>query len=514
MIRKKLGVYLFILALALIGLLWIQYIWINYSFRMQDEKFTNKVNGILEEIVKEVEESYYCLDLFSATEFKIGDSFVFLKNIKSDEEESVTPGSTEQRGAVTDTIVNFLWWRYKDIDTIFSYKEFEFDMYATMRTKMNIQFRYEEGEIGNGFDGDRSGSDKITIESFRRSISDNEDILNALDTLVKQELDEIDINHEFQYAVTEFESDSLVYSNTANLNPKIFKSKIRTVIFDESFFFKAYSVYIFFPGKNKIIFSSLLLMIFSSIAVVCAIIILILFFIRTMLNQKRLSEMKSDFIHNMTHEFKTPISNINLALHAFNNQNQESKIEKDDILEIIQEENTRLKSNVDLILQTSFMDYYKLEFNKELVNVNDLLSVILKTCGHDLVNNGSTFKINLEAANAELMIDRTHFTNAICNIIDNAIKYTPVNPVINVKTENRDSKFIISIRDNGIGISEKDQKRIFEKFYRVHTGKVHDIKGFGLGLSYTKYVINAHSGEIIVRSEPGKGTELRIILET
>jgi len=512
MLKNRIGLYIIIIALALIGLMWIQYTWINYSIRMQDEKFTNKVGGILDEVVKKVEESYYCIDMFATTDFYEGESFYIVKRSFKDSTGFENLDLTIQEDMDTDTIENFLWWKYKEADTIYRYKEFDFDMPATMRMKMNIQFRFDASEIGNDIAGGGKRSDRITIDSLRRSIEDNADIINALDQLLEEELIKIDINHDFQYAVTELGSDSIIYSNPAEVDPHIFDSKIKTVIFDESFFFKAYSLYINFPGKKWIIFKNLWLIILSSIAVVSVIIILILSFIRTILNQRRLSEMKSDFIHNMKHEFKTPISNINLALHTFKNQNGESTVGNGDILEIIQEENTRLKNNVDLILQTSFMDYDKLEINKELINVNDLLNGILKTCAHDLINNGSTFKKNIEAADAELMVDETHFTNALCNIIDNAIKYSPVNAVINVKTENLNNKLIVSIRDNGIGISEKDKKRIFDKFYRVPTGKLHDVKGFGLGLTYAKYIVEAHNGEIVVISELGKGSEFKIIL--
>ncbi|MCD4679358.1 MAG: HAMP domain-containing histidine kinase, partial [Bacteroidales bacterium] len=355
-------------------------------------------------------------------------------------------------------------------------------------------------------------SNNTTINSFRSSIEDNDKIISVLDTLLQNELIKSGINYDFQYAVTELGSDSIIYSNPVTVNPGIFESKIKTIIFDESFFFKAYSLYIFFPGKTRIIFNSIWLIVLSSIAIVCVIIILILFFIRTLLHQRKLSEMKSDFIHNMTHEFKTPISNIDLALDTINKQGHKNKIVNESILSIIREENSRLKDNVDLILQTSFMDYDKLKFNKEPVNINDLICRILKTFEPDLAHNGSIFKKKLEAENAEIMVDETHFTNAICNVIDNALKYTPENPIIEIKTENLDNKLLISFRDNGVGISEKEIKRIFDKFYRVSTGKIHDIKGFGLGLTYVKYVVDAHGGEIKVKSELGKGSEFRIIL--
>lgn len=341
----------------------------------------------------------------------------------------------------------------------------------------------------------------------------NERIQTALIRQLEEVLQKNDVTHDFQYAVTEVDNDSLIYSSLEHPDRGIFDSKIKTIIFDESFFFKAYTLYVYFPGKNKIILKSIWLIILSSVAIVCAIIIMILLFIRTLLHQKRLSEMKSDFIHNMTHEFKTPISNIDLALHTFKKKNDESKYLNGDIINIIEEENTRLKNNVDLILQTSFIDHDELKLHKEPVNINDLLNSVLRTYAHDLINNGSTFKKHLYAADAMVIIDETHFTNAVCNIIDNAIKYSHDEVVITVKTENIDHKLVISIKDKGIGISEKDQKRIFEKFYRVHTGKLHDVKGFGLGLTYSKYVVEAHKGEIMVRSEQGKGSEFKIILE-
>jgi len=248
-----------------------------------------------------------------------------------------------------------------------------------------------------------------------------------------------------------------------------------------------------------------------SFAFIGILIIFFAIFIKTIVQQRRLSEMKSDFIHNMTHEFKTPLSNINLALDTIekkNSGNQENPDTK--LLKIIREENVRLQDNVDLILNTAFYEEKTIQLNKEELNINEIISRTAALFDSEIMDRRAQIDFELDSNIPNVFIDETHFTNVIFNLMDNAIKYSESAAQIKITTLIKNNHMIVSIKDNGKGIPEKSLVYIFDKFYRVPTGKIHDVKGFGLGLTYVKYVVEAHNSTISVESSLGKGSTFKI----
>ncbi len=237
--------------------------------------------------------------------------------------------------------------------------------------------------------------------------------------------------------------------------------------------------------------------------------------LRTMINQKKLSEIKSDFINNMTHEFKTPLATISLAVDALRNEKVKANPEKMDYFNgIIKEENKRMNKHVETILQAALLEKQEFTLNKEMVNMHDLIHSALDN--HHLVLEEKKGTVNLKL-NADIDLieaDEQHFTNLLSNLIDNAIKYCKEVPEINISTYNADDKIFVKIEDKGIGMSRENVKRVFEKFFRAHTGNVHNVKGFGLGMSYVKTIIDAHKGNIKVDSILGTGTTFTIEVKT
>jgi signal transduction histidine kinase len=229
--------------------------------------------------------------------------------------------------------------------------------------------------------------------------------------------------------------------------------------------------------------------------------------------QKKLSEMKNHFINNMTHEFKTPISTISLACEALRDKDiVKSGAVYDSYISMIDEENSRLSSMAEKILQSARLEKDKIALNKEQVDVHEIISEIMKNIQLQVENKGGKIVTQLNAEKHIFQADKVHFTNVLFNLLDNAGKYTPKNPEIVIKTENSYSGIIITIKDNGIGISKSNQKKVFEKLYRVPTGNIHNVKGFGLGLSYVKTIVEAHGGKITLDSELNKGTKVIITL--
>ncbi|HLK29741.1 MAG TPA: HAMP domain-containing sensor histidine kinase [Puia sp.] len=229
--------------------------------------------------------------------------------------------------------------------------------------------------------------------------------------------------------------------------------------------------------------------------------------VRTLLVQKKLSEIKNDFINNMTHEFKTPLATISLAVDALRNEKVAQDRQKSEYFSsIIKEENKRMNKQVETILQAALMDRQELQLNLQPVHVHEIIQDIADNFKLQLDDKKGRADLQMNAKNDLLEVDEVHFTNLISNLVDNAIKYSNDNLIIKISTHSTKKNLVIRLEDNGIGMNKETQRRIFEKFYRAHTGNVHNVKGFGLGLSYVKTIVDAHFGKIKVESTVGKGT--------
>jgi two-component system phosphate regulon sensor histidine kinase PhoR len=269
-----------------------------------------------------------------------------------------------------------------------------------------------------------------------------------------------------------------------------------------------------FPEFSNYISSSLRFifpaLIFTLLLVVAFIITLVMIF-----RQKRLSEMKNDFINNMTHEFKTPIATISLAAQMLNDDsvNKSPQMLKR-LSTTINDETKRLRFQVEKVLQLSMYEHQQANLNMTEINANELISGVIHTFALNVEKGGGKIVSSLKAEDPIILVDEMHLTNVMHNLMENAVKYKrPDSPLeLTVSTWNEPKTLCISVQDNGIGIKKEDVKKIFEKFYRVHTGNLHDVKGFGLGLAYVKKIINDHKGTVSVESEYGIGTKFIIRL--
>ncbi len=244
-------------------------------------------------------------------------------------------------------------------------------------------------------------------------------------------------------------------------------------------------------------------------AVLFTLIIVCSFFItvRALIKQKKLSEIKSDFINNMTHEFKTPLATISLAVDAMKNSKVLADREKMDYFTaIIKEENKRMNKQVETILQAALLDKQEVQLNLKKLHANEMINSALNNIQLQVEEKHGKLETHLAAGNDWVLADEVHFTNLINNLLDNAVKYSKDNLKIILTTQITPKEFKLKIEDNGIGMNKETLSRIFEKFYRAHTGNLHNVKGFGLGLSYVKTMVDAHHGNIKAESTPGKGT--------
>lgn len=258
---------------------------------------------------------------------------------------------------------------------------------------------------------------------------------------------------------------------------------------------------------DKLVWKNMFWMITGSVILLIIIFTAFYITIRALLNQKKLSEIKSDFINNMTHEFKTPLATISLAIDALKNEKVLADREKVNYFSgIIKDENKRMNKQVESILQAALLDRQEMQLTLKPTHAHEMIETALNNVRLPLEGKGGRMQVNLTAANDYINADEVNFTNIINNLLDNAIKYSKEDLLIKVTTSNTNGFFRVKIEDNGIGMNKETLQRIFEKFYRAHTGNIHNVKGFGLGLSYVKSVVAAHHGKIKADSTVGKGS--------
>lgn len=344
-------------------------------------------------------------------------------------------------------------------------------------------------------------SDKFTVQEV------SEKIRKALDD---EELKKIN----FEFAIANNEGDYEMQS--ANYAKEFYDTasnkRIIAYIMPESAtelegVTTAEQLVVVFPDFMKQVWSSLKWVIIGGFVFLLIIISAFIITVRSLLNQKKLSEIKSDFINNMTHEFKTPLATISLAVDAVRNEKVIADPEKMKYFTgIIKEENKRMNKHVETILQAALMEKQELKLNLTNVSVHEALQSVMDTYELQLEEKGGRVEVNFDAKNDMIAADEVHFTNLLSNLVDNAIKYSTENLLIKVSTQSNNKSILIKIEDNGIGMNKETVKRIFEKFYRAHTGNIHNVKGFGLGMSYVKTVVDAHKGKIKVYSTIGKGS--------
>ena len=334
---------------------------------------------------------------------------------------------------------------------------------------------------------------------------------DQIQKVLGEELRNKNIPIDFQFAVL---NDSLV-----DLGPNVTDSiqminaEYQVELYPNDIFQKDIKLAVLFPERENFIYRSLNWLLVASFLFSIFILITFALSIFYILRQKKISEMKSDFINNMTHEFKTPIATISVASDSITNE----KVVKDPeriryFAGMIKKENTRMNRQVEDILTIARLDRKDFEFVWEAVNVHELIDDAIQGILLQVEKRGGTIDTRLDAPNPVITTDKNHCTNVIYNLLDNAIKYSAYTPKIKIITTSKPKGILISVTDNGIGMNKGVQSKIFERFYRQSGGNVHNVKGFGLGLSYVKAVIEANRGTISVQSEPGKGSKFDVFL--
>lgn len=376
--------------------------------------------------------------------------------------------------------------------------------YKDMQEVLKNQYLYQKGLLEN-----------VILNIL--STANNRPILERVDTemlsqYLQAELRNNGLNIPFQYAILNPKSN-IVYKS-AGYNPESNAARYTITLFPNDPSKRQNQLAVYFPTKKDYIFDSIQFSI-PSFAFTLVLLVTFIFTIAKLFRQKKLTEMKNDFINNMTHEFKTPISTISLAAQML----QDPAVGKSPVMfqhisGVINDETKRLRFQVEKVLQMSMFERQKASLKMKDVNANEMINGVVNTFALKVEKYNGLITSNLDAECPWIFVDEMHFTNVIFNLLDNAVKYKkPEGELqLNVRTWNESGKLYISIQDNGIGIKKEDLKKIFDKFYRVHTGNLHDVKGFGLGLAYVKKIIQDHKGTIRAESELNVGTKFIIVL--
>ena len=520
---KRLFVVLVILmSLSLIGIIFIQGYWIASGVKEKQESFSLNANQILSNVSERVSENedrryYLRFQKLIDSVGDIKDSEVLnvfqitTRDEKNNETSIYTRGLIEEDYNIFPTFIDNTTEddstsikNYKRIQTRVIYRE---DLLDNNDVKPSQVQKFKKVNNVSRVMGEY----KDIINELTRQIPIHERIsTDMLYFLIQGYLDEQDLDLDFEFGVyddglaTKIKSDKFKISNGGMYDVPLFEDQDRK---------SGYTLYVNFPKKNKYVLSSIMGMAVMSIVFTLIIIIAYSSALYQLIKQKQISEIKTDFINNMTHEFKTPIATINLALDAV--QNKKVIDDKDKVkryLTMIREENKRMHAQVENVLQISKLEKNQLDISKEETDVHDLIEDAISHIELIVEDQNGYVKTHLSAEDSMVMANDTHFTNVLVNILDNAVKYTEGEPKIDIFTEKVKNYIQIKIKDQGLGMSKSVQKRIFEKFYREHTGDIHNVKGHGLGLAYVKRIVDDHDGQISVEGEKGKGSTFIIKL--
>ena len=514
MSKRVLWILTIALSVTLVGLSYIQISWIRNAIDLKDKQFQQLVNNTLSDVSRQLEHYYTARRMNAIIREQLSDESEIEWKIEVDPEDpdmildSLQGMELELQGLsgaqyeemveiVGDSVIVIKHSGGKRIDTI------------------NLS-RYHEQVSREQLEASLQKQQVLVTTIMRRMLL--EDVAfekrvdkKQLEKILSKNLLDKGIGLDYEYAVIQDDQDKLYmsdnfrqfadfyYYRTSLLNAEILK--------DNTY------LYLYFPEQQSLVRGSLGFLATSTLVLTVLMILLFTLALFVIFRQKRLSDIKNDFVNNMTHELKTPISTISLASQMLNDNS--IPVEKKNlghISRIIQTESKRLGYQVERVLQMAVLDQGHLVLKKTPVEIREILSAVIHNFKLQVENQQGI--LVFEDTEEDVMVegDRVHLMNVMTNLVDNAIKYSKEKPEVSVSMKTVGDQLLIGVKDNGIGISKENQKKIFDRFYRVSTGNVHDVKGFGLGLSYVKLIVEQHGGSIGVKSELNKGTEFDVFL--
>ncbi|UKN03060.1 HAMP domain-containing histidine kinase [Paracrocinitomix mangrovi] len=522
------------MSVALVGLLLLQFFWIRNVHYLAEEQFQEDVNQCLEKTSSDLEHAE-TVNLMEPDLYKRGLQGSYTDFVRSEFGEVM---SAQEAIQVRDTIIvkdgepmRFLVVMGTTIDTATGLR-------AEHRVITKNYGEIAPTDIENSVLG-ISDTNSFAIQlnrSFERQIMNKADYLNKLmvniftnnifddialrvdprylDSVLAKNLSVKKIDTLFTFNVVDRNYESVeFFIKSPHLDPDLTSSQYNTLLFPSDIVSGDYQLLISFPKERLYVWKNMAGTLVGSLLLVLIVVFAFYFAVSTIYKQKQLSEIKNDFISNMTHELKTPISTISLACEAAKDPDVGADQETiQSFIGMIDQENKRLGKLVENVLQTALIDKGKLKLNLESNRLDLLVKEVVNNFQIRFKDRGGRIEID-QLDEVEWLSDKIHFSNVIYNLLDNSLKYCDGSPLVKISLKAVDEKVEIIVEDNGIGIKKEDQKRIFEKLYRVPTGDVHNVKGFGLGLSYVHAIVDLHHGVIDLESEEGVGSTFKITLK-
>ena len=466
--RKGFISIIVIITLALIGLMIIQSYWIRNAITVKEANFVRDVNEAISRVINKLER------IEAANEFNNQVNLMQQRQKWFQTLDSLNQSYLRGNSALADA---------NDVNRILNKSTIMHDVLE------NMFFDYRN----------------VPIE---KRIN-----FHLLDSIISGELQSKGINTVFEFGIFSPGRNFMPVQKTGKYPKELLNQGFHFALFPSDMFSNPDYLMVFFPNEKRFIITQLWGTLSISIVLLIIIILSFAYTVITILKQKKVSDMKNDFINNMTHEFKTPISTISLACEALGDKDI---IKSDSLYEnyinVINEENRRLGNMAERILQSALLEKGQIILKMEEFDVHEIISAAINNILLQVEKKGGKIKTIFKAQSHQLYADKIHITNVIFNLLDNANKYTPQTPEIIITTENSYSGILISVKDTGPGISKANQKKIFEKLYRIPSGNIHNVKGFGLGLSYVKAIVEQHGGKITLESELNHGTNFIIYL--
>ncbi len=511
MTKKRIWILAGIIAIAMVVLIVIQLRWINVASKAKEEQLHQQMSQILTDVADKTGLNQR-QERISSTPFSLNSNSYFQSGSQTSQSIHTTGGirllEKKQEVFSIPTIDSLSFT--KNLANIVG------DSIAQLLTA-NMPPEDRLGRLTDQF-GSSSLSQRFHMESItERIISidlpiEERTSLAQLDSLVQIELKERGFTANVNLAVMDDNNSYVMLSEG-------FDPKDRQSIYTEKLFpydpesANKFYLQLHIPRQSFVIIQSMGVMFIASIVLILAMIAIFLATLAIIFKQKRMAEIRNDFVSNMTHELKTPIATISLAAQMLEDKNIPTELKNvDHLSKMVREESKRLGLLVEKVLQMAIFDRGTFKLKRKQLNLHSIIRKVLENYTLQFQAKDVKVTCDLSAEQLEVYADEVHITNIISNLIDNAIKYSKESPVINISTLNKNDGIIVSVKDNGIGISKEYQKRIFDQFYRVPTGNVHSVKGFGLGLSYVKKIAEMHDGSIWVKSEQGVGSTFNIYI--
>lgn len=509
-----------VVGISLLALIAVQIFWIRNAVHLKEEEFNRKVNAALNHVVYKMEKT--------AAAAKIS------KKIKL--RKQGIRYKTMQDAIHTDTFRNKISKAFdKDRYNVKILEELSIDSNGIITS--SVKEKFYEGDSLNGIflpmDLKQSAQNlnKLRLDIMEQRTEMFNDLFDELisisvykdykpkidsmlvDSLLKNEFEQQGINLKYSYRFHVAEKPVYRPMDESPVMNEICCDDFCVNMSPNNVFIKPVYLTLKFYGQKNYLLKNLWMMLAGSALLILILTAAFYYTIHTIRKQKKYTEIKNDFISNMTHEFKTPISTISLASEMLNDESVNKTPEKvHRFVKMIRDENKRLSNLVESILQTAILDKGEFKLKLSEFDLHDVVKQAIENIQIQVEQKGGKISTELNATKRLMKADRVHITNIIYNLLDNAIKYSKETPEIKISTEDAENGITIIVKDSGIGISKENLKKIFDKFYRVPTGNVHNIKGFGLGLSYVKAIVEKHNGTIIAESEPGKGSMFKIYL--